>query len=107
MVLISQNTIKDYCKHLTDKVFNLLIQKEKNNDVIKPIDKVVEELKGSTLSDIKPFMDNQFVLEIVFKISGLKEEKNNNNFRTTVLDCCNKISQLPNKFTKEDENGRI
>ena len=100
MNIISDQTVKQYCDHLVDKVFNLLILKEKNKDIIKPIDKIVKELKGSTLSEIKPFADNQYVLEIIFLISGLKEEIEISLCKTIIFDCCNKINLLPQKLQK-------
>lgn len=97
-LLISQDTIQGYCNHLVNKVFSLLILKENNKDVVKPINKIIEELKGSSTCDLKPFVDNQYVLEIIFKVSGLKEEVEIRLFRTIVLDCCSKINLLPQRL---------
>lgn len=102
--LISKDTIKDYCNHLVNKVYNLLILKENNKDFVKSINKIIEELKGSTTCELKPFIDNQYVLEIVFMISGLREEIEIGLFRTIVLDCCNSINLLPKRLLNYNEN---
>jgi hypothetical protein len=98
--LISQQTIEEYCSHLVNKVFNLLILKENNKDIIKPINKIIKELKGSTTCELKPFVDNQYVLEIVFIISGLKEDIEINLYKTIIFDCCNKINLLSQRLLK-------
>jgi adenosine deaminase len=98
--LISQQTIEEYCNHLVNKVYNLLILKENNKDIIKPINKIIKELKGSTTSELKPFIDNQYILEIVFIISGLKEEIEMGLYKTIIFDCCNKINLLPQRLLK-------
>ena len=98
--LITKQTIEEYCNHLVDKIFNLLILKENNRDVIKPINKIIEEIKGSTISELKPFVDNQYILEIVFMVSGLKEEIENSLYKTIIFDCCNKINLLPKRLSE-------
>lgn len=96
--LISQQTLEEYCGHLVNKVYNLLILKENNKDVVKAINKIIKEMKGSTISDLKPFVDNQYILEIVFIISGLKEDTDMSLYRTIILDCCGKINLLPKRL---------
>lgn len=97
-VLINSQTIDDYCKHLVNKVFNLLILKENNKDINRPINKIIKELKGSTTCELKPFIDNQYVLEVVFMISGLKDETDIGLYKTIIFDCCNKINLLPQRL---------
>ena len=96
--LISQITLEEYCNHLIDKIFNLLILKENNKDVIKPINKIIEELTGATISDLKPFVDDPYILEILFIISGLKSQMEFSLYRTIVLDCCNLVNLLPKRL---------
>jgi len=100
--LVSVITLEEYCNHLIDKIFNLLILKENNKDIIKPINKIIEELTGATISSVKPFVDNSYVLEILFLISGLKSKMDFTLYRTTVLDCCNLVSLLPERLIKID-----
>ena len=97
-LLISQDTIQEYCNHLVNKVFNLLILKESNKDVVKPINKIIEELKGSITCELRPFVDNQYVLEIIFKVFGLKDELDDELYRTIIFDCCNSINLLPQRL---------
>ena len=96
--LVTKNTLEEYCNHLIDKIFNLLILKEQNKDIIKPINKIIEELTGVTICDVKPFVNNPYVLEILFIISGLKSEIDFTLYRTIILDCCNLVSLLPEKL---------
>lgn len=97
-VLINGDTLEEYCKHLINKIFRLLYLKEDNKDIANPVNKIVEELKGATVSNLKPFVDNQYVLEILFLVAGLKEEKNFAIYRTTILDCCNLVDLLPDRL---------
>jgi len=102
--LISQITLEEYCNHLIDKIFNLLILKENNKDINKPIDKIIEELTGVTIYDIKPFIDNSYVLEILFIVSGLKSKMDFTLYRTIILDCCNLVSLLPERLIEININ---
>jgi hypothetical protein len=96
---ISYYTIEEYCNLLVNKVYNLLCLREEKQDYIKSINKISDELIGATISDVKPFIDNPNVLEILFIISGLKKEKNFETYRTLVLDCCTQINLLPNRLS--------
>jgi len=99
--LISQITLEEYCNHLIDKIFNLLILKEQNKDINKSINKIIEELTGVTISDVKPFVDNSYVLEILFIISGLKSQMDFTLYRTIILDCCNLVQLLPERLIEK------
>ena len=103
---ISQITLEEYCNHLIDKIFNLLVLKEQNKDIIKPINKIIEELTGVTICDIKPFVDNPYVLEILFIISGLKSKMDFALYRTIILDCCNLVSLLPERLIENNETNK-
>ena len=104
--LISQITLEEYCNHLIDKIFNLLILKEQNKDINKSINKIIEELTGVTISDVKPFVDNSYVLEILFIISGLKSQMDFTLYRTIILDCCNLVSLLPERLIENNETNK-
>lgn len=99
--LITQITLEEYCNHLIDKIFNLLILREKNKDIYKPINKIIEELTGAIICDLKPFVDNPYILEIVFIISGLKSQMDFALYRTIILDCCNLVSLLPERLIEK------
>jgi hypothetical protein len=99
--LISEEILGEYCKHLINKVFKLLYLKEDGKDIISPVNKILEELKGATISDLELFVDNQYILEILFLIAGLKEEKNFAIYRTIILDCCNLIDLLPERLIQK------
>lgn len=99
--LVTKDTLEEYCNHLIDKIFNLLILKEQNKDIIKPINKIIEELTGATISDLKPFVDNPCILEILFIISGLKSKMDFTLYRTIILDCCGLVSLLPKRLIEK------
>ena len=99
--LISQLTLEEYCNHLIDKIFNLLVLKEQNKDINKPINKIIEELTGATICDLKPFVDNPYILEITFIVSGLKSQMDFTLYRTIILDCCNLVSLLPERLIEK------
>lgn len=95
---ISAITLEEYCNHLIDKIFNLLILREQNKDINKPINKIIEELTGAIICDLKPFVDNPYILEIVFIVSGLKSQMDFALYRTIILDCCNLVGLLPKRL---------